>query len=400
MSNDQTTPSICATIDTHHSDINATWHDSQAIIQAYPDYLFWKKKKGAEPQYIYRGCNHHFAELVGLSDPTQIVGLTDWDLPWQPAGHRPGFFQKGDEDTFTGQKAITNQMETLVLPHQPPRLLSVTKRALCDQAGKIIGVLGVARDVTASINTNALVRNLLEQDHWQQTTQRERLSLLTHRLRTPLNGLVIGCDTLHTVLKGNAHHVMIKGMQRASHALLAQVNQLIAAFLPHEIPEDNTVLTESTITPMTRRTPRVLIVEDDELTQYLLLRLFKSQGVHATLMPSAESALTACLETSFDLIITDINLPGQSGVQLAEHIKQLSSYRQPKRLVGISAHMQATLQQACLKAGMHAAFQKPLSHDQVKALLNDVGWIHQRTQAPEKQQQQASPRHSLMRGKQ
>ena len=49
----------------------------QKVIDTIPQTVFWKDK-----DLIYRGCNRLFAELAGCSSPSHLIGLTDYDLPW------------------------------------------------------------------------------------------------------------------------------------------------------------------------------------------------------------------------------------------------------------------------------------------------------------------------------
>jgi PAS domain-containing protein len=49
----------------------------QKVLDTIPQSVFWKDRDS-----VYLGCNHLFAELAGLKSSTEIVGLTDFDLPW------------------------------------------------------------------------------------------------------------------------------------------------------------------------------------------------------------------------------------------------------------------------------------------------------------------------------
>lgn len=51
----------------------------ELILDSIPQYIFWKDLNS-----VYLGCNQRWAEFVGLSDPKEIVGKTDSDLPWAP----------------------------------------------------------------------------------------------------------------------------------------------------------------------------------------------------------------------------------------------------------------------------------------------------------------------------
>jgi DNA-binding NtrC family response regulator len=65
---------------------------------------------------------------------------------------------------------------------------------------------------------------------------------------------------------------------------------------------------------------QILVVDDDELIRQQLERLFIQAGYRVTVCDSAEKALEVLEKEDTDLVLTDIRLPGLSGVQLAEQI--------------------------------------------------------------------------------
>ena len=47
------------------------------IFNAIPQHVFWKDRESR-----YLGCNRLFAVAAGMGGPEDIVGKTDYDLPW------------------------------------------------------------------------------------------------------------------------------------------------------------------------------------------------------------------------------------------------------------------------------------------------------------------------------
>jgi len=68
---------------------------------------------------------------------------------------------------------------------------------------------------------------------------------------------------------------------------------------------------------LTNRTLRILVVEDDPDTLETLIALLEGMGHWAAGCSSAELALSRYLEGAFDIVITDVELPGISGRELA-----------------------------------------------------------------------------------
>ena len=66
---------------------------------------------------------------------------------------------------------------------------------------------------------------------------------------------------------------------------------------------------------------RLLIVEDEVTLCESLRRVLMKDGYQVDAAGSAETALTLIRETSYDLVITDIVLPGIDGIELLRRIK-------------------------------------------------------------------------------
>ena len=71
--------------------------------------------------------------------------------------------------------------------------------------------------------------------------------------------------------------------------------------------------------------PHILVVDDDSRIRDLLTRYLTEHGFRVTPAGDAASARAAMRGLSFDLIILDVMMPGESGLSLARGLKQISS---------------------------------------------------------------------------
>lgn len=73
---------------------------------------------------------------------------------------------------------------------------------------------------------------------------------------------------------------------------------------------------------MTTQTPRVLVVEDEELVREMMVYELQIAGFEVLEAASAEDGLALLDKAgSIDLLFTDIRLPGMNGWQLAETVR-------------------------------------------------------------------------------
>jgi CheY-like chemotaxis protein len=75
----------------------------------------------------------------------------------------------------------------------------------------------------------------------------------------------------------------------------------------------------------------ILVVEDDFDTRHPLAELLRLRGYDVTTVPNADLALKAAREQVPDLILTDIILPGLTGLQLISAIRA----NQPTQVIPI-----------------------------------------------------------------
>ena len=74
---------------------------------------------------------------------------------------------------------------------------------------------------------------------------------------------------------------------------------------------------------MFQKPTKILVVDDDLSIRNMLNIVLKKSGFEVTTEDSAESALKRLKNELFDLIISDIKMPGISGIELLRKIKTL-----------------------------------------------------------------------------
>lgn len=114
---------------------------------------------------------------------------------------------------------------------------------------------------------------------------------------------------------------------------------------------------------------RILVVDDDELILAMLEKGLAKVGYHVVTSPDAIQALQLLDENSFDLVITDVNLPKVSGIKVLEMVKALDETIEVIILTGIEAERLETAI-AALRLGAHDFLLKPLKN--VDELLTAV----------------------------
>lgn len=107
---------------------------------------------------------------------------------------------------------------------------------------------------------------------------------------------------------------------------------------------------------------RLLIIEDEETLRESLKRVFLREGFEVDIAGTAESALDVLEGKSYDLIITDIILPGITGIDLLKTYKE----QNPEQIVIIvTAYASMETAVEALRAGAYDYVMKPIIHEEI-----------------------------------
>lgn len=114
-----------------------------------------------------------------------------------------------------------------------------------------------------------------------------------------------------------------------------------------------------------------MIVEDNPLNAKLFVLLLESEGFQVTHVPDAERALDALRRGVPDIVITDLQLPGCSGIELIRMLRS-DAATATVRIVAISAYARPQDERAALTAGADAFVSKPIDTRTLGPLLRDL----------------------------
>jgi PAS domain S-box-containing protein len=235
----------------------------QMVLDNFPGVVFWKDRHSN-----YLGCNQSFATGAGLNSPAEIVGKTDFNLPW--ASTEAISYRKDDLDVMENGKGRLHIVE---MQHQSDGQViwfDTSKFALRDSLGQVIGVIGVSNDISMLkmaeqelINTNKelayqnrekekradelLIANkeLLFQNEEKEKRAIELiiakekaeesdrlksafLTNMSHEIRTPMNGILVFAELLKEPnLSSDDQQDFIQIMQISGARMLNTINSII-----------------------------------------------------------------------------------------------------------------------------------------------------------------------------
>ncbi len=103
---------------------------------------------------------------------------------------------------------------------------------------------------------------------------------------------------------------------------------------------------------------RILIVEDSPDNMRLFEAVLRLHGHQIVGLPDGDNLLPTLEETTPDLVLMDIQLPGKDGFTLLHEIRQSES--KALTVIALTAHAMAGDESKALEAGFNGYITKPI----------------------------------------
>lgn len=114
---------------------------------------------------------------------------------------------------------------------------------------------------------------------------------------------------------------------------------------------------------------RILVVDDELSMREFLSILLEREGYDVNVAGSALEALRMMESSLFDLVLSDVNMPGLSGIELLGRIKQNSPETAVLMLTAFSTSEQAV---EAMKLGAYDYICKPFKNEEIKQLVKNA----------------------------
>lgn len=114
---------------------------------------------------------------------------------------------------------------------------------------------------------------------------------------------------------------------------------------------------------------KVLIIEDERITRITLANLLKKEGYEVDSVSDGDKGLRKVVTGAFDVIITDLRLPGKGGIDILKAAKETN---ENCVVIVITAYASVETAVSALKLGAYDYITKPLSPEKFISLMNNV----------------------------
>lgn len=118
---------------------------------------------------------------------------------------------------------------------------------------------------------------------------------------------------------------------------------------------------------MLNEKPQLLLVDDDASLLRLLTIRLEGEGFTVTAVEDGQSALRKLQNNNFDVVLSDLRMPGLDGLALFE---QIMGIRKDIPVIVMTAHGTISDAVAATQRGVFGFLPKPVDHDELRTLLH------------------------------
>ena len=124
---------------------------------------------------------------------------------------------------------------------------------------------------------------------------------------------------------------------------------------------------------------KILVVDDDPVVGKSIDRVLSGKGYAVITAKNGEEALTKLRSEKYDLVFTDIKMPGMSGLEVAERVKASQPWLPVVIITGYGTEANEARAEA---AGVSEFLHKPLSPEMIEGTTEKALLVHAHTAEP------------------
>ncbi len=189
----------------------------RSLINVSDDMVFYK---GVD--LVYKGSNHAFSAFFDLDDDDDLAGRTDYDLfPEELAAAS----RARDREVMDRRTAIRYEAHYDI--EAPHRVWETVETPYVSDDGEVLGVLGIAREMTAWKQAQERIEGMAEEAERAARMKSAFLANMSHEIRTPMNGVLGMSELLQDTPLSSEQRQYVDVIRSSADNLLRILNDIL-----------------------------------------------------------------------------------------------------------------------------------------------------------------------------
>jgi two-component system, sensor histidine kinase and response regulator len=191
----------------------------QALMDNIPDTIYFQ-----DTQCRFMRINKAQADMLGIADPQEAVGKTDFDF--FPPEFAQACYEAEQKLLESGQPMIDVEQK-LTRPTGHVQWLSSTEVPIRDVEGKIMGYVGISRDITDRKLAEIELANATRAAESANRVKSEFLANMSHEIRTPINGVIGMTELVLDTELSPEQREYLETIRSSAETLLTVINDIL-----------------------------------------------------------------------------------------------------------------------------------------------------------------------------
>ena len=189
------------------------------LMDSIPDTIYFE-----DATRRFTRVNKAQARMLGVVDPKDAVGKTDFDF-FSPEVAQE--FHASEQRLLQSGEPMIDVVQKICKPDGQVQWLSATEVPIRDDDGKIMGLVGISRDITDRTLAEAELQKSKEAAEAANRAKSEFLAMMSHEIRTPMNGIIGMTElALDTPLTAEQHEYLTL-VKSSADSLLTVINDIL-----------------------------------------------------------------------------------------------------------------------------------------------------------------------------
>jgi PAS domain S-box-containing protein len=191
----------------------------RTLIDNLPDLIFIK-----DEHCRFLTVNRPLARMYGCDDESELIGKTDHDFrPRELAD----FYVEDDQRVIRTGEPLVNREECFENADGERRWVLTTKAPLRAPDGRIVGLVGIARDITNRKQAEQELRTAKEAAEVANRAKSEFLANMSHEIRTPMNAVLGMTELLLDTELAHEQRDYLETVRGSAESLMDIINDIL-----------------------------------------------------------------------------------------------------------------------------------------------------------------------------